>query len=86
MKIINKDGKHFIVGTALEVGRVLTKRAKAVMPLDLGWTLSKQADEASSINNEEYLCNDCSYGGDEAKFPNGKCPECGSQNIIKAAS
>lgn len=84
MKLINKNGKHFLVGTAAQVGRVLSKSAKKVQPIDLGWSLSRQADEASVINNERYACADCHYEGPDPTFVGGGCPECSSKNIVTA--
>ena len=84
MKIVKKDGKHYLVGTSVEVGRALIKRSRAAQPIDIGWSLNKQADEASTINDERYACSDCNYGGLEATFVGGGCPECGSKNLAKA--
>ena len=84
MKLIDKDGKHYLTGTAAEVGRFLTKKAREAIPVDLGWSLAKQADDASAIHGERYGCVDCSYKGLEASFVGGGCPECGSKNLATA--
>jgi len=84
MKVIKKDGKHYLVGSAAEVGRALMKQAKASQPLDLGWSLNKQADEASALHGEKYACTDCQYEGLEGTFVGGGCPECASKNLAKA--
>lgn len=84
MKVVKKEGKHYLVGSAADVGRALTKQARASAPLDLGWSLSRQADDASAINGEKYACTDCGYEGLEGTFVGGGCPECSSKNLTKA--
>lgn len=84
MKVVKKDGKHYLVGKAAEVGRALTKSAKDSLPLDLGWSLSKQADDASELSGEKYQCSDCGFAGHEGKFVGGGCPECGGKKTAKA--
>jgi hypothetical protein len=83
MKVVSNDGKHYLVGTMAEVGRTLTKRAKKDAPIDLGWSLSKQSDMASSLTNDTYRCEDCNYDGCDASFVGGECPECRSKNASK---
>jgi DNA-directed RNA polymerase subunit RPC12/RpoP len=83
MKIINKDGKKYLVGSAAEVGRILTKTAKKSEPIDLGWSLSKQADTASDMAGERYQCTQCSYKGSDSSFVGGGCPECGGKNMSR---
>ena len=82
MEIIHKNGKHFLVGSARAVGRILAKASQAHVFVDLGWSLSKQADEASILNGEKYACKDCNYNGGETSFIGGSCPECGNINIM----
>jgi hypothetical protein len=84
MKIVAKDGKHYLVGTMAEVGRTLTKQAKKDAPIDLGWSLSKQSDTASAINDDRYRCDDCNYEGVDATFVGGECPTCRSKTASKA--
>jgi len=83
MKVIFKDGKHYLIGTTAEVGRTLTKQAKKNAPVDLGWSLSKQSDSASALVDDRYACNDCNYEGCDASFISGECPECRSKNASK---
>lgn len=84
MKIVKRDGKHYLVGTAAEVGNALTKRAMASKPIDLGWSLSRQADEASAIVGDKYRCDGCSYEGIDADFVSGECPRCRNKQASKA--
>jgi len=84
MKIVKKDGKTYLVGTAAEVGRALTKAARKNAPVDLGWTLSRQADDASAIVGDSYECAGCSYKGIDASFVEGGCPECGCKDVRRA--
>jgi hypothetical protein len=67
----------------MEVGRMLTKSAQDAMPIDLGWSLSKQADDASELNGDQYQCSDCRFAGHEGKFVGGRCPECGGKSASK---
>ena len=61
MKIISKDGKHFLQGKQEEVAKALLKTAKKATPDGkLGWTLDKQADEASSMGEIRHRYDDCS--------------------------
>lgn len=83
MKIIVKDGRHFLVGRQAEVARVLLRTAKKTQNEDLGWTLNKMADEASVIEGTRYRCSECSCERQELEFGDGNCPECGSVKIAK---
>lgn len=84
MKIVKKDGKTYLVGTANEVGNVLTKIAHKNDPVDLGWTLSKQADDASELDGKSYVCKKCSFNGHDALFVGGSCPKCGGRDITQS--
>jgi len=81
MKLVKRDGKNYLIGTAADVGKALTKQARKASPVDFGWTLNRQADDASSLGGETYGCGDCHYNGLEGSFVNSACPECGSKNI-----
>jgi len=83
MKIIVKDGKHFLQGKQAEVARMLLRTAKKDVPVDFGWTLNKMADDASVLEGSIYRCSDCSCEKQELEFGNGSCPECGSKKIAK---
>lgn len=84
MKLTKKDGKNFLTGTAAEVGHALRKLAAKDVPVDFGWSLGKQADDASELNGESYRCDGCSFEGLESKFVGGGCPECGKKTISRA--
>jgi hypothetical protein len=84
MRLVRRGGKAYLVGTAAEVGRALTKAARKNAPVDLGWSLSKQADEASAIVGDTYECAGCSYRGIDATFVGGGCPECGGREARRA--
>ena len=60
MKLIIKNGKHFLQGKQAEVAKVLLKTAKKTPTEGLGWTLDKQADEASTIGEVRQRYDDCS--------------------------
>ena len=86
MKIIVRDGKHFLQGRQAEVARVLLRTAKKEAPeAGLGWTLDKQADDASVIEGVRYRCGDCSCERQELDFGKGNCPQCGSTRIARVA-
>jgi len=81
MILTSKNGKYFLTGRVAEIGNALSKTASDKEPIDLGWTLSKIADEASNASGQQYLCNDCQCIGFENEFPNGRCPKCRGKNI-----
>jgi Zn finger protein HypA/HybF involved in hydrogenase expression len=84
MKIIVKEGKHFLQGKQAEVAKVLLRTSKKTVPDGgLGWTLDKMADDASVIEGIRYRCKDCSCERQELEFGKGNCPECGSINIAR---
>jgi predicted Zn-ribbon and HTH transcriptional regulator len=86
MKIIVKDGRHFLQGSQAEVARVLLRTAKKpAEELDFGWTLNRMADEASVIEGTRYRCGECSCEKQELEFGSGRCPECGSTKIARSA-
>lgn len=86
MKIIVKDGRHFLQGRQAEVARTLLRTAKKPLAeQDFGWTLNRMADDASVLEGTKYRCNDCSCERQELDFGKGNCPECGSVRIARTA-
>jgi rubrerythrin len=82
MKLSSKDGRFFLTGKKAEVEKTLSKQSSREQYIDLGWTLSKRADEASISDGEKYMCKGCNYSGNEHEFPNGGCPKCRGKNIV----
>lgn len=84
MKLTKQDGKTYLTGTVAEVGHALRRMSSKKVPIDLGWSLNKLADEASEINGERFVCDCCSFEGVESQFVGGGCPECGKKTISRA--
>ena len=84
---INAEGKQILRLTkseweALGQEKGWTEEPKEE-PVDLGWTLDKQAAVTDDRNvGSQWVCKVCSYFGPDEDFGQG-CPNCGSKFIDK---